>query len=270
LDKERLGQGKATDVLAISFSATDYLGHAFGPNSLEMEDNVLRVDRLLAKLFDLIEKTLGLEDTLIVVTADHGVDASPEYMQGLGIAAGRHYPDKFMDTANAGLQKRFKTDQKLVIAFWNPSLYLDTKVIAGLGLDVATVEQALAEEILRIPGFAYAVTRTDLLAGDVGSDPILAKVQRAFHSRRSGNVLVVQSPSWYLYPKAEEYSAMHGSPYPYDTFVPIMFGGSGIRHRVVHRPVAPEDVACTITSYLNINPPTGSTGTPFIEVLDRQ
>lgn len=269
LDKERLGQGDQTDVLAISFSATDYLGHAFGPNSLEMEDNVLRVDRLLTELFDLVENTLGLANTLIVLTGDHGIDASPEYMQSLGIAAGRHYPDKFMDAANAGLQERFNTDQKLVIEFWNPSLYLDTEAITGLGLDLATVERALAEEILRIRGFAYAVTRTDLLAGDVGSDPILAKVQRAFHSRRSGNVLVVQNPSWYLYPKTEAYSAMHGSPYPYDTYVPIMFAGSDIRHRVVHRPVAPEDIACTITGYLNINPPTGSTGTPLIEVLDR-
>lgn len=265
---EKLGQTAATDVLAVSLSATDYIGHAFGPNSLEWEDNMLRLDRSLAGFFEFIDKHVGLDKTLIVLSSDHGMNAIPEHLLGLGMTAGRHDAPKFIKTANAGLKRRFTTERDLVIEFLNPSLYLDVRAVAELGLDVSEVERALAKEMLKIPGFALASTRTDLLAGNVTSDPILAKVQRAFHPRRSGNVMLVQDVSWYLSPNPRASSAMHGSPYAYDTYVPIMFAGPGIPARTVHRSVGPEDIAPTITGYLGIKPPSGSTGTPLTEVLN--
>lgn len=268
MKQERIGHGKETDMLAVSFSATDYLGHAFGPNSLEAEDNLLWLDATLADFFSYIDKTVGLDKTLVILSSDHGVDAIAEFVSSQGIAAGRHYPEKFIEQANAGLQKRFNSSENFVIAFWNPSLYLDLELVKKLNLDVATVENALVEEMLQIPGFALAVTRTNLLAGDVPDHPIMSKVQRAFHPKRSGNVLVVQDQGWYLYPNADEFSAMHGSPYSYDTYVPIMFVGPGIEHRVVARSVHPEDIASTVTSYLGIKPPTGSVGKPLVEVLE--
>ena len=94
------------------------------------------------------------------------------------------------------------------------------------------------------------------------------QVRRAFHPKRSGHVLVVQSPSWYLYPDAEKYSAMHGSPHSYDTYVPILIAGPGVIPRHIHRPVAPEDIASTVTAYLGIKPPTGNRGTPLVEALE--
>ena len=137
-----------------------------------------------------------------------------------------------------------------------------------LNLDIATVEDALVEEMVQIPGFSLAVTRTNLLAGNVPDNPIMSKIQRAFHPKRSGNVLVVQDQGWYLYPNADQFSAMHGSPYSYDTYVPIMFAGPGIEHRVVPRLVHPEDIASTVTSILGLKPPSGSVGTPLVEVLE--
>jgi len=268
MKQERIGLGEATDMLAVSFSATDYLGHAFGPNSLEAEDNLLWLDATLAEFFSYIDETVGLDKTLIILSSDHGVDAIAEFVSSKGIAAGRHYPKKFIAQANTGLQKRFNSNKNFVIAFWNPSLYLDLETVEKLNLDVAKVENALVEEMLQIPGFALAVTRTNLLAGDVPDHPIMGKVQRAFHPKRSGNVLVVQDQGWYLYPNADEFSAMHGSPYSYDTYVPIMFVGPGIEHSVIARSVHPEDIAATVTSYLGIKPPTGSVGTPLVEVLE--
>ena len=94
-----------------------------------------------------------------------------------------------------------------------------------------------------------------------------AKLQRAFHPTRSGNVLFVQDVGWYLYPKPDEFAAMHGSPYDYDTFVPIMFAGHKIGNKVIDREVAPEDIASTLTTYLGVKPPSGSTGVPLVEVL---
>jgi predicted AlkP superfamily pyrophosphatase or phosphodiesterase len=130
------------------------------------------------------------------------------------------------------------------------------------------VERALVEEILKVPGFAFAVTRTDLLAGRVTGQPLLHKLQRAFHPTRSGNVLIVQDQFWYLYPNPDEFAAMHGSPYAYDTYVPIMFAGPGIGQHTVSRLVGPEDIAATMTSYLGIDPPSGSVGEALVEVLE--
>ncbi len=268
LSQERLGQGDATDMLCVGLSATDYIGHAFGPDSLEAEDNLLRVDRTLSRLLQAVDKAIGLDRTLVVLSSDHGVNAIPEYTESLGRTAGRLNLTQLQAHLNEFLQARYKTNRKLITAFANPSYYLDASVLEELGLDVAEVERAVAAEILAQPGFAYAVTRTDLLAGKATDDPILAKVQRAFHPQRSGNVLVVQSASWYLYSDPDEYAATHGSPYPYDTHVPIMIAGPGISPCVTERAVGPQDVASTVAMLLMIAAPPGNDGEPLREALE--
>lgn len=267
LTQEDVGQGEATDMLAISFSATDYIQHAFGPNSLEAEENLLRLDRTLAELFDFIDEEVGLDRTLIVLSSDHGFDETPEHKREMGFAAGRHYPDDFVEQTNAALQERYDSEEPFVVAFWNPSLYLDRGTIEKLDLEAAEVEQALAEEILEVPGMALAMTRTDLLSGTITDNPIMRRVQRAFHPKRSGDVLVVQDQFWYLYPNAEQFAAMHGSPYAYDTYVPIIVAGPGISHQTVSRSVAPEDIAATVAAYMGTKPPSGSVGEVLYEVL---
>ncbi len=267
LRKERLGQGPHTDMLAISFSVTDYIGHAHGIESVEYEDNIIRLDRTLEELFKNIDRDVGLANTLIFLSSDHGMDMVPENKAELGYEAGRHYPEKFLAAVNAGLQKRYNTTEPLVVAFWNPSLYLNLDLVKKLGLEVSAVEDALREEILKVPGVDVAVTRTQLLKGDVPNNPIMNKVQRSFHSKRSGNVTFVQDQYWYLYPKAEEFAGMHGSPYSYDTYVPIVFAGPNIKPQKVTRLVAPEDIASTVAQILGTVPPSGSVGTPLVEVL---
>ena len=267
VNQEKVGQGDATDFLSISFSATDYLGHAYGPNSLEAEDNLLRLDATLAVLFKFINDKIGLDKTLLILSSDHGIDAIPEYKKELHFDAGRHYPEKFVDTVNQALKQRFNTERNLVVAFWNPSLYLDQDLVNELGVDIEKVERALADEILKVPGIALAMTRTDLLSGKITDTPITKKVQLAFHPSRSGNVLIVQDQFWYLYPNADQFSAMHGSPYSYDTFVPVMFAGPGIKNQEVSRLIGPEDVAPTIAAYIGITPPSGSVGKPLDEAL---
>ncbi len=270
MKQEKVGQGKYTDMLAVSLSATDYIGHAFGPNSLEAEDNILRLDRTLAGFISHIDKTVGLENTLMFLSSDHGIDAIPEFRTHIGITgAGRHYPKKFVESTNAALQKRFDSKEEFVSAFWNPSIYLNQETINELGLDVEVVERALVDEILKVPGIALAMTRTDLLKGKITDNPILSKVQRAFHPKRSGNVLIVQDQYWYLYPKADQFSAMHGSPYSYDTHVPIMFAGPGISNKTVDRLVGPEDIAATVATYLGIPKPSGSVGEALFEVTSK-
>jgi len=270
MEKEQIGHGEATDMLAVSFSATDYIGHAFGPYSLEAEDNILRTDRLLADFFSYIDKKVGLENTMIFLSSDHGTDEIAEYRRSLAGEhhGGRHYPKKFVSQVNEALQQRYNTTEQLVSSFWNPSIYLNLPTIKKLGLNVEEVERALAEEILKVPGIAFALTRTELLKGNVTSNPTIAKVQRAFHPTRSGNVLIVQDQFWYLYPNADQFAAMHGSPYSYDTHVPIMFVGPGIKAQSINRQVGPEDIAGTVANYLGTAKPSGSIGEPLYEVLN--
>lgn len=267
IEQERLGRNGNTDMLAVSFSATDQIGHVWGPESLEAEDNVRRVDALLGELFNHLAQSIGLDKVLIVLAADHGMDEIPECAAIKGFDAGRHYPDTFLRTVNDRLKSRFKADCDLVNAFWNPSLYLDLPAVDRLGLNVEAVERAVAEEILKLPGFACAVTRTDLLMGRVPADPISRRIQFSFHPTRSGNVLIVPSQFWFLYPEPEAYAAVHGSPYAYDTHVPVFLAGPGISPQVVSRSVAPEDIAPTVASYLQIKLPSGSTGGLLDEVL---
>lgn len=264
---EAVGQRDATDILTISLSATDYIGHAFGPNSLESEDNQLQLDRSLADFFAEVDRLVGLDRTLIVLSSDHGIDEIPEYTQHLGCDAGRHVPEEFIAAANGALKARFGIVDDLVLTFQNPSLYLDEARAQALGLALPEVERALADAMVALPGFDLAVTRSDLLEGRVPNTKVMDMVTHAFHPKRSGNVLVVQSPSWYLYPEAQKYAAMHGSPYSYDTYVPIFFAGPGIVSGASQRPVAPEDIASTITAYLGIKPPSGNMGNPLLEVV---
>lgn len=265
---EQPGQRGATDFLAVSFSATDYIGHSFGPNSLEAEDNLLRLDQTLAALLRLVDSEVGLERTLVVLTSDHGTAPIPEHMAERGFETGRHDASRFMGQVNEALKSRFGTERELALAFWNPGIYLDLAAIAELGLDTAMVERAVAEEILRIPGFALAFARSDLLAGRYPATPEAGRVVAALHANRSGNVIVVPAAFWYLDKEPDGNAAMHGSLYRYDTHVPLMLAGPGIGRRVVQREVAPRDLAPTLSAYLGITPPSGSVGVLLKEVWE--
>jgi predicted AlkP superfamily pyrophosphatase or phosphodiesterase len=257
ITQEKIGKGDATDFLSISFSATDYIGHAFGPNSVEYEDNLLHLDATLAEFLDFVDHTVGLAHTVIVLSADHGVDDIPEERRALGFNAQRIYPTKFRDKANESLKARFNVTDDLVIAFVPPGFYLDRAKITTLKLDPIVVENTLAETLRQFPGVAYAFTRTALLSGELTHTPMLDKVQHAFHPTRSGDVVIVQEQFWYMYPDAEAYAAMHGSPYSYDTFVPIIWVSSDIKPSVVHEAVEPAQIAPTLCALLGIRAPSG-------------
>lgn len=268
--QEKLGQGHSPavlpDMLAISFSATDAIGHTFGPHSLEYEDNLLRLDATLADLFAFLDQQVGLANTLIVLSADHGVSDAPEYMQERGFAVGRLSPKEVLRLMNTAFQDQFNRHVDFVLDFQTPSLYLNRDVIAQAGLTIEAAERTLAEHLMDIPGIAHAVTRTDLLRNAIPDTPLMQKVQRAFHPQRSGNVVIVQEQFWFLHQQTQ-LAAMHGSPYTYDTHVPIMFAGPGITPQIVSRSVAPADVAPTLSALFGIIPPSGSTGTPLVEVV---
>lgn len=268
LEKEKLGQGKYTDMLIVSLSMSDYIGHAYGPESLEYEDNLLHVDATLAKLFKAVDQAVGLNRTLVVLASDHGGDIIPEYRKRLGLPGGRIDPADLKTAINQALQKRFNTREDFVFGFRNPSIYLNLGLVEKLKLDMVEVEKVAADAVMTVNGIALAVTRTDMLKGNAPDMPIANRLKITFHPRRSGNILIYQDSSWLLYPVHNKDAAMHGSPYSYDNHVPVFFAGPGIHRKIVYRAVSPLDIAVTAALKLGIEAPSAASGTVMTEVLE--
>jgi len=267
VEAENLGGGDAVDMLILSLSATDHIGHAWGPESLEAEDNVRRLDDLLAGFLTFLDGRLGLARCLIVLTADHGMDDVPECAATAGFHAGRLDPAEFLAAINRAVRERFRIDRDVAVAFWSPSVYFDQQAVAAAGLDGAAVERIAVEALMRMPGVALAAARSDLLAGRVPLSPLAEPLRRSFHPTRSGNVLIVPEPHWYLYHETHAYAAMHGTPWAYDTFVPVIVAGPGIPVGVIDRTVSPASLAPTLASLLGIKPPSGCVAPVIPELL---
>ena len=270
LDKEQLGLDEVPDFLAISFSATDYVGHVFGASSLESEDNLARLDRVLADLFAYIDKKVGLANTLIVLSADHGQPEVPGHLHELGIRDAHFFDTKALDktAAIAALKKQFGIGEELIEAYFHPYLYLNHQVIDAKGLDRAAVEQAVAAELLKFDGVAYAVS-SSALRTDALSDTLMTRsVLRNFHAKRSGDIYLVFEPNVFISDfDGLTVSSTHGSPWRYDTYVPVMFAGNGLPAARVVRAVTPYDIAPTLSAYLGVKPPSGAVGAVLPEVL---
>jgi predicted AlkP superfamily pyrophosphatase or phosphodiesterase len=263
ITNEELGQDGVPDYLAISFSAVDAVNHFFGRSSLENEDVVLRLDRTLADLFAFINQAVGLRDTLIVLSADHGMPEMPEFMAAQGLPVGRLYPEDIMGVADDVGARKFGLEN-LSGFFFRPYLYLDSAVIEAAGLKKAEVEQAVAERLTAMDGIAIAVATSEL--PKLEDTPLIKQVRRNTHPSRSGDIYIVQEPYWFLYEKGPV-AVMHGSPWRYDSYVPIIFAGANVEPQTIHRLVHPVDVAPTLAAFLGLKPPSSAVGHPLQEVL---
>ncbi|UCF35127.1 MAG: alkaline phosphatase family protein [Phycisphaerales bacterium] len=269
IDHEELGRDDIPDYLSVSFSSTDYIGHIFGPSSLESEDNILRLDRTLTDLFRFVEEKIGLHNTLVVLSADHGAPEAPEYVAGLGMEARRLEPNA-LDTEPAiqRLKERFGIGKDLFQTYFHPYLYLNHDVIRSHGLDQAEVERAVAAELMKFDGVALAVSSSDLRSGRLPEAPMIQQIRRNYHPKRSGDIYVVQEPYWHLYDdESIRLTAIHGSPWRYDTYVPIVFAGCGVPAQRIYRRVETVDIAPTLATYIGAKPPSGSVGGLLAEVL---
>lgn len=272
IEREQLGRHDVPDYLAISFSSTDYIGHFFGPSSLEMEDNLLRLDRTLADLFAYVDRYVGLENVLIVLAADHGSPDAPGYLNELGIKARYLKPENWdTEPAIASLKKRFGIGTELISKYEHPYVYLNYGVIRDRGLNQSDVEHAVATELMKLDGIALAISSTALRENTLPSTPLIDMVLRNYNPGRSGDIFVVFEPHSFL-DEAEGLPALvhHGSPWRYDTYVPIVFAGGSLAARRIYREIQTVDVAPTLAAIVGVKPPSGARGVPLVEVLQSQ
>jgi predicted AlkP superfamily pyrophosphatase or phosphodiesterase len=260
---EGLGQDDVPDYLSVSFSGIDAVNHFFGPSSLENEDAVLQLDRTLADFIRFIDEAVGLESTVIVLSADHGAAEMPEYMTELGYQAGRLVPRLIIETANRIGQSVFGIDD-IVRFYYRPYLYLDDARVAAAGLNKGTVKDSLARMLTLEPGIHLAATPNSVER--LPNSKLLGQIRNNYHAARAGDIYVVQDPYWFNFDEGPVV-AMHGSPWNYDTHVPVIFAGNGITAQVIHRPVQPADVAPTLAMLLGMSPPASAQGTQLSEVF---
>jgi hypothetical protein len=267
LEAEPLGADDVPDLLAVSFSSTDYVGHFFGPESLEAEDNLLRLDRTLARLFEILLKRVRESELLVVLSSDHGGCEAPEALKKLGIAAERHDASALIRALDRALQAKFGKGPSLVADFANPSFWLDESAITARKLAIEDVERAAAAHLSVQPGMAYAITRSDLASGSLPAGVIYDRVRRAFDRERTGHIYVVPDSGWLLATDARGLVSMHGTPWNHDAHVPLVFWGNGTAAGVIHAPSDPRDIAVTLAALLEIEPPRAASGRVLSEVL---
>jgi arylsulfatase A-like enzyme len=268
LVEERLGADETTDYLAVSFSSTDYVGHVFGPSSLEAEDNILRLDRTLADLLAFVDAEVGLDNVLVVFSADHGGPDAPGYLENLGIPAGYVDPDRWdKSAALERIKRRFRIEGELIETYAHPYLYFSAEVKNNQRIDQVALEAAVVEELSRFEGVSVAVSSTALRRGNVPDTDLYRAVLNNFNPKRSGEVFIVFEPNWFINDfDGLTVASTHGTPWTYDTYVPVVFAGAGLTPAVVDRRVHTVDVAATLAAFLGIKPPSGSVGQPLVEV----
>ena len=268
LANEALGTDEITDYLSVSFSSTDYVGHVFGPSSLEAEDNLLRLDRTIAELLAFVDEKVGLDNTLVVLSADHGGPDTPGYLASLGIPAGYVDPDGWdKDAAIERVRKEFRIKGPLIEAYHHPYVYLSEAVKGDRRIDQAALEAAVVDELMRFPGVSLAVSSTALRAGKVSDSAVMRSVQHNFHTKRSGDIYIVFEPNWFINDfDGLVVASTHGSPWNYDTHVPVIFAGAGLEARTVDRRVHTVDVAVTLAAMLGLKTPSGAAGEVLLEV----
>jgi predicted AlkP superfamily pyrophosphatase or phosphodiesterase len=274
IEGEKLGQSGTTDYLSISFSSTDYVGHLFGPSSLESEDNLLRLDRTLAELFKFVDQKVGLANTVIVVSADHGAAEIPGYLSEFGIDAKYFKPDALdpktleKQPAIEALKKKLGIDKELIQSYFQPYVYLNHEVVQERGLNLAEVERTVAAELEKIDGIWLAAPSSALADGSFPNTPLEEAILRNYNSKRSGDIYVVFKPAWFINDSdGLSVASTHGSPWRYDQFVPVIFLGPGMPPQRVFREISTVDVAPTLSAILGITYPSGSVGKPLVEVL---
>lgn len=261
IESERLGRRGSTDLLAISFSSNDAVGHTFGPDSPEVREISISVDRTLARFFSFVERTVGLDNALVVLTSDHGVSPVPEVLMEQKMPGGRIAGD-FFAPLRTSLETRFGPGKWLVGAA-GTSPYLNEALIEERKLDEVEVERVAARAMAAAPHVSRVYTREQLLTMRAAADRVDARVLRSFHPRRSGDLEIVLDPYWIR----GSSGTTHGTPYNYDSHIPLIFMGNSIRPGRYYRSVALNDVAPTLAAILDIETPSGSVGRVLEELI---
>ena len=259
-----LGLGEATDLLAISLSSPDAVGHEYGPNSVEIEDTYLRLDRQLAGFFTWLDGRFGKGNYLLFLTADHGVASSPGYSLEHRMPGGAFDMNRVLTSIGDSLDRKFQVAGGIESAT-ELQLYLNRDAFVKKGISLATAEDYITSLLQQVPGIARVLSQESLADASL---PLALKNRliNGYNSRRSGDMIIVPQPGWKT---GSLNGADHGLLYPYDTHIPLLFMGWKIRPGRTDRLVNMTDIAPTLAALLQIQAPSGCVGQPIGEITGK-
>jgi predicted AlkP superfamily pyrophosphatase or phosphodiesterase len=260
---EALGKDNITDVLTLSYSSTDYVGHNFGVNSKEIQDTYIRLDKDLERFFQFLDAEVGKGEYTVFLTADHGAIDVPAYLASVRIPAGYLDNNSRKKQFNTFLTEKYGTTE-IVENVSNDQIFLNREKLKALNLNLQDVQQAIVNEQISYPNVAKAYTGTTMSSTNFTTG-IEALLQNGYNQRRSGDVMLINDISYISYSKT---GSTHGSGLNYDTHVPLLFFGKGIKQGETFQKTVIPDIAPTMSALLGISFPNGSTGAVLGFVLD--
>jgi predicted AlkP superfamily pyrophosphatase or phosphodiesterase len=265
IKEEKLGQGDNTDVITISFSSTDYIGHQYGPHAPEIKDTYIRLDQDISDILKTVEKNIGYENTVLFITADHGVVSEPKELLERNIPSG-YFDGSIMKTELSTHLKSVYGEGDWIKNYSNNHLFLNHDLIVEKNINLEEIQRKCAQFFLKYEWVKNTYTSTQLNENEY-QNSFHSLVQRGYNQKRSGDVIVSLQTGW-LKSHWKGGGTTHGSSYSYDTHVPLIFWGGAIPQGQTDRKVNIRDIAPTISTILGTAYPNGCTGNPLPEVTE--
>ncbi|UMY64961.1 alkaline phosphatase PafA [Flavobacterium sp. HJ-32-4] len=267
LEKEKMGKGRFTDFLAVSFSCTDYVGHQFGINAIETQDTYARLDRDLERLFDYVEKNIGMENVLIFLTADHGAAQTPDYLTSLHIPAGFLPTDTMVADLNRAIAAKYG-EGDWIEYYGNQQVYLNYATLESKKAERSQIVGVVVDYLRKQPGVQEVFDIGNPSALQDGN-PQHARIANGLSPLRSGDVALLLQPSWFDGEHAAHGGTTHGSGWTYDTHVPLLWMGWKIKSGSSAEPVSISDIAVTVADLLRISWPNAAVGRPISDRISQ-
>ena len=267
IENEELGNNEVTDFLTLSYSATDDIGHRFGPRAVEVQDTYIRLDRELKRLFKYLDEKVGKDEYLVFLTADHGATDVPSYMKINKMPSGYHNNGFIKSLCNDAISSEFG-EGRWIDQIINEQVYLNRELISSEA-DFKKIQNIVIDALLKEDYVTEAFTSHKVSARSF-TDPYLIFLQNGYHNKRSGDVLYMLTSSHLNSGGYGRTGTDHRTAYLYDRHIPIIFYGTGIESGKTVRPVSITDIAPTISMLLEISLPSGATGEPLIELFENE
>ncbi|MGV3510081.1 MAG: alkaline phosphatase PafA, partial [Sphingobacteriaceae bacterium] len=268
LEGEKMGKGKFTDFLAVSISTTDYLGHQFGPNAVEIEDLYLRLDKDIANFLAYLDSSIGKGQYTVFLSADHGAAHNPGFLTDHKLPGGNWSgtltSSRSIDELNNILSKKYGND-KIVSALFNYQVHFNYPLINEKQLDLTQIKKDVIAYYKKQEDVLYAVDLKNI-GNEAVPETIKSRIVNGYNEKRSGEIQIILKPGYYLSAEGAA-GTSHGSWNPYDSHIPLVFMGWGIKQGKTNRLTSIADVASTLAGLLHIQEPNGNIGEPITEVF---
>lgn len=262
VQNENLGKDEITDFLAISCSATDYVGHQYGPNSMEIEDTYLRLDKDLEELFNYLDKTVGKGNYLFFISADHGVAHAPEFLAKNNIPAERYTTRAMSKGLDSLLTEKFQL-KKSIVGIMNDQVVFDQKVIENSKFDFTLIKTTAINYLKKQNGVSNAVDLTNLQSTTLPEE-LKTRLANGYNPKLSGDIQIISNSEWYN--SSSSSGIGHGGWYNYDSHIPLVFMGWKVKPGKTNKTYYMTDIAPTLAAMLHIQMPSGSIGSPITEL----